>query len=79
VRVTDMDEPLALVIEVIDHGQGIPSELVPQLFQRGSSGKGQSLGLGLYIVRRVMELHGGHAELAHNTDQGVTIRLVLNQ
>jgi len=79
VRVTDMDEPLALVIEVIDHGQGIPSELVPQLFQRGSSGKGQSLGLGLYIVRRVMELHGGHAELARNTDQGVTIRLVLNQ
>lgn len=79
IRVEDLDEPPALVIEVIDAGQGIKPSLVPLLFQRGISSATQSLGLGLYIVRRVMELHGGHVELASNVPTGVTMRMVINQ
>ena len=65
VRVIDWDEPLALVIEVVSEGRAVAPEVVPRLFERGSkraAGDGSqpaSLGLGLYIVRRVMELHGG--------------------
>lgn len=79
IRVKDLDEPLALVIEVVDAGEGINPDLAPHLFQRGTSSGTQSLGLGLYIVRRVMELHGGHVELTSNTPTGVTMRLVINQ
>ncbi|MBT9503215.1 MAG: PAS domain-containing protein [Burkholderiaceae bacterium] len=83
VRLSDLDDPLALVIEVEDEGGGIDAGLLPHLFERGASGAqaqdSRSLGLGLYIVRRVMELHGGRVELARNTEHGVTMRLVLEQ
>lgn len=79
IRVEDLDEPPALVIEVVDAGKGINPDLAPFLFQRGTSSTSQGLGLGLYIVRRVMELHGGHVELARNTQTGVTMRLVIKQ
>lgn len=85
--VSDSDDPLALVLDVADGGPGIPADAVPRLFMRGAHGAagnapakpGAGLGLGLYIVRRVMELHDGRVELARNTPEGVTMRLVIVQ
>ncbi|MFO1337858.1 MAG: ATP-binding protein [Burkholderiaceae bacterium] len=83
VRLSDSDNPLALIIDVIDSGQGVPAAALGRLFERGTRGHGPEgpagHGLGLYIVRRVMELHGGRVELAHNGHDGVTMRLVLVQ
>ncbi len=83
IHLSDSDEPLALVIDVIDQGSGIPDELLPHLFERRLSATPQrrahGLGLGLYIVGRVMALHGGSVSLSRNTPQGVTMRLVVNQ
>ncbi len=83
IRLTDSDNPLALLIDVEDAGGGLGADLVPRLFERGTRGthKGgpQGHGLGLYIVRRVMELHGGRVELVRNTPQGSTMRLVVEQ
>jgi PAS domain S-box-containing protein len=84
-RLTDSDDPLGLVIDVADSGPGIADAWVPHLFQRGvvethaTDRAAHGLGLGLYIVRRVMELHGGQAELARNGADGVTMRLMLKQ
>ncbi len=81
VRLFDSDEPLALVIEVEDSGPGVPAGLVPQLFERGARGDQAAAGhgLGLFIARRVMELHGGHIELARNECDGSVFRLVVDQ
>jgi signal transduction histidine kinase len=79
VRLSDSDHPLALVIEVTDEGAGVPEELVPRLFERGARGALSGHGLGLYIVRRVMELHEGRVELASNQPGCVTMRLVVVQ
>ncbi len=67
----------ALALEVIDRGAGF--DLAPdQLpFERGSKGKRGGSGLGLYIARRVMELHAGRIELVSSSAQGSTLRLVL--
>jgi signal transduction histidine kinase len=92
VHLADSDEPLALLIEVEDQGAGVSAQKLPRLFERGAhrsekgeaagsrrEGINQGLGLGLYIVRRVMELHGGSVSLVRNTQQGVTLRLTLVQ
>jgi len=83
VRVADSDEPLALLIDVVDAGPGIPAERLARLFERADrrlpNPGARRQGLGLYIVRRVMELHGGSVQLVHNGADGATLRLVINQ
>lgn len=80
-HVMDFDEPAALQFEVADAGPGIPRELLPRLFTRGARGGGaeSAHGLGLYIVRRVMDLHGGGAELRRTSPLGTVMRLTLPQ
>ncbi|MCC5598709.1 chemotaxis protein CheB [Nostoc favosum] len=52
-------------IRVSDTGIGIPADLLPYIFERfrqgdsSSSKTSQGLGLGLSIVRHIVELHGG--------------------
>jgi PAS domain S-box-containing protein len=83
VRISDSDEPLALVIDVADAGGAIPTDVLPRLFSRGARGKHAGVpsghGLGLYIVNRVVELHEGRVEVIRNEADGVTFRLWVNQ
>jgi len=83
VTVTDCDDPLALIIDVADHGPGIEAELIANLFAKGArratGASARDHGLGLYIVRRIMELHGGTVSLHRNTAAGTTMRLTLPQ
>jgi signal transduction histidine kinase len=80
VRVSDSDEPLALILDVIDRGAGIADDQWPTLFQRGGKRPGgRRQGLGLYIVRRIMELHRGSVLVERSSAGGTTMRLVVNQ
>lgn len=83
VCVADSDEPPALRIEVSDAGNGIAPALVSRLFTRGARvGEGSSvrgLGLGLYIVERVMSLHEGSVEVVQTGSDGTTMRLTVPQ
>ena len=49
------------VISVRDNGEGIPSERLEAIFDPfvRLSGAGPGLGIGLALVRRIVELHGG--------------------
>ncbi len=53
------------VVTVTDHGDGVPSEFVPQLFDRfsqastGTRRTASGVGLGLHVARRLALLHGG--------------------
>jgi PAS domain S-box-containing protein len=82
-RVADSDAPLALVLEVVDSGPGIAPELMPRLFERGTRGRHgpeqAGHGLGLFIVKRVMDLHGGLVQALRNRDAGMTMRLLVVQ
>jgi signal transduction histidine kinase len=82
VRISDHDDPLALWIEVIDRGPGIDAELASRMFERGARGHhpdGPSgLGLGLHIVRRVMQMHGGDVDVVAEPD-GFVMRLVVDE
>jgi PAS domain S-box-containing protein len=58
------------LIQVQDNGAGIPSEMLTRvfdLFARGDFGLERSpagLGIGLTLVKRITELHGGRVEVA---------------
>ena len=84
VRVADSDEPLGLLIDVENEGGPISAGQVARLFERGTlrppgdMAPSRGLGLGLYIVRRVMDLHAGTAELLANGKGRVAFRLLLS-
>jgi len=76
-RISDSDEPLAVILDVINSGAGIDAELLPRLFDRGERAAqnigGRRQGLGLFIARRVMQMHQGTVTLEANGENGITV------
>ena len=70
-------------ISVTDSGQGIKPEFLPHVFDRFRQEDGSisrrhgGLGLGLAIVRHLVELHAGSVE-AHSEGEGAGARFVVN-
>ena len=63
IRVRVLHDQHDAIIEVSDDGEGIDDELLRHIFDRFTQGAGSirkgGLGLGLAIVRHIVELHGG--------------------
>jgi signal transduction histidine kinase len=73
-------EDSAVVFEVADRGIGIPAEEREKIFQQfyrsgTRSGKG-GYGLGLYLVKHIMDAHGGRIEVQSEAGHGSRFRLV---
>ena len=72
----------SVVLEVVDSGQGIAPEFLPHIFDRFRQADGSStrrhggLGLGLAIVRHIVELHHGTIE-AWSSGDGQGARFVV--
>jgi signal transduction histidine kinase len=70
------DGPMA-VFEIVDQGIGIPEEDQPRLFEafhRGTNvGEIPGTGLGMVIVKRCADLHGGTVHVASRLGDGTTI------
>ena len=71
------------VIRVTDNGRGIPTEILPRVFdmfvqERVTSDGAGGLGLGLGLVRRLIELHGGSVRATSpGTGRGSTFEISL--
>jgi signal transduction histidine kinase len=67
-----------VLVEIVDEGPGIPSEMLPRLFDRYVTGEGRSggLGLGLYLAKRVAAVHGG--DLTVESPPGKGARFILS-
>ncbi|WP_105317367.1 sensor histidine kinase [Thermus tenuipuniceus] len=59
------------LVEVEDHGPGIPEDLLPHLFERFARGPGGGTGLGLAIAQAIAKAHGG--EIAVESRPGRTL------
>ena len=71
-------------IRIEDTGPGVPEDFLPRIFDRFSQADGSitrkhgGLGLGLAIVRHLVEIHGGTVSASNRNEQGgavLTVRL----
>jgi signal transduction histidine kinase len=62
-----------VVLTVQDHGPGIPEELLPKLFDRFMRGA----GLGLFIVRHLVEANGGSVRYEQADPHGARLIITL--
>jgi signal transduction histidine kinase len=66
------------VIQVIDRGQGLSTDIEQRLFQPHVTTKAEGAGMGLYIAKRIVTLHySGDLFLTNNKDSGCTATLSL--
>ncbi len=69
-------------ISVTDTGIGIPEAELPLVFQRfyqssKTTGRGEGTGIGLYLVKLYVELHGGSVTVRSIENQGTTMTVTL--
>jgi two-component system sensor histidine kinase HydH len=64
-------------IVVSDTGSGIPLEIKDRIFEPFFSTKPKGIGLGLAIVHKVIDEHGGKIEVTSQPQQGATFILYL--
>jgi signal transduction histidine kinase len=73
----------AVYLSVSDTGRGIPPESLPQVFDRlyqdpdAVDGNRAGLGLGLYIAKEIVTLHGGRLWVASQPGNGTTFSFTL--
>ena len=61
----------AVLISVIDYGQGIPQDEIEMIFNKyySATNKLRSTGLGLYLSRQIIQSHGG--EIAVTSEENI--------
>ncbi|MCU0663144.1 MAG: ATP-binding protein [Myxococcota bacterium] len=69
-------QPNGVVVSVRDNGNGILVEHQSRVFEPFFSTKPSGIGLGLSVVRRIVEDHGGAIDLSSTPGQGTQVRLI---
>jgi signal transduction histidine kinase len=77
VRLEDGALPPAIAVRVSDTGVGMSPEAAASAFEPYFSTKETGVGLGLALVSRIVEGHGGSITLDSTPGQGTSVRLLL--
>ena len=75
----DADAPPHVGMRITDHGIGMTPEQLSRICERfyraDTSGKVPGTGLGMSIVKEIVELHGGSLEIASQAGTGTSVTL----
>ncbi len=67
------------VVEITDNGIGMAEDVLPRIFERfyqantGCSNDG--VGIGLYVTKKIIDLHGGKISFKSEIGKGTTVRV----
>ncbi|HEY4853243.1 MAG TPA: DUF4118 domain-containing protein [Streptosporangiaceae bacterium] len=71
----------AVILEIVDHGRGVPDGLKPRMFEPfdrlDERGTGTGVGLGLAVAKGFLEVMGGSVTAVDTPGGGLTIRVGL--
>jgi len=67
----------SIIVDVTDHGPGIPRSRREEIFSPFFTTKRHGTGLGLGIAKNIIEAHRGSLEVLDNPDKGITFRVTL--
>ncbi len=72
-------DPKRIHVDFTDNGSGIDEETVKKIFNYGftTKGEGKGSGIGLYMCRYIIELHGGEIKVKSKKGEGTTFTLTL--
>ena len=82
IRVTAYVEeanPKFVTVEFGDNGCGMDEETMQKMFNYGftTKGEGKGSGIGVYMCRYIVELHGGEIKVRSKKGEGTTFTLTL--
>ncbi len=83
VKLSEKSDKKSLIVEVTDEGQGIPAKDLPYIFERfyradqSRTRKTGGIGVGLAIVKQLVEAHGGHITAQSTEGKGSVFTVVI--
>ena len=72
---TKQVEPDTIRLRFVDNGPGFDKELLDRVFEPYATTKEQGTGLGLGIVKRIVEGHGGKISARNHSDGGAEVSI----
>ena len=76
------DDEDRVIIRISDNGEGIPHDRLPHIFERFyqvDAQKAGGAGLGLAVVKELVEAHGGQVWAESEPEKGSTFTVVFNK
>lgn len=81
IKITLLNQKECVVVSIADHGCGMPREVQERIFEKfyqgDSSHRSEGNGLGLALVKRIVELSDGVIEVLSRPGEGATFRVIL--
>ncbi len=77
ITISAQDNQQSTLIHVIDNGLGVPAHLVQNLFEIAKDSHSEGLGLGLWLIRHILERHDCQIEYQPNQQGGSIFTLNL--
>jgi two-component system NtrC family sensor kinase len=71
----EKSETRGVVVEIEDSGPGVPAEMKEQIFNPFVTTKKSGVGLGLAIVSKIVDAHGGFLKLVSEPGHGACFRV----
>ncbi len=74
----DQSEKLAVRFKVIDNGPGFSSKILARVFEPYATSKPKGTGLGLAMVKKIIDEHGGKIDIQNRSDSnGAKVSILL--